>query len=237
MLLLDRELTVLAASMTFRDLFVTSATEAEGVNLYDLHGGKWNTPAVRRAVMRSLSGAELEARGEMDFILDAAETRRIQVIARKLSATPDPGAPLLLTVTDVTDARAQQRERATLRREKSSLIQALSRQSALRDALCERLGISIDCTDGRLLLRVLFNDEGDADASPDLALIVADMVTEALIHAYPDRFPSRVEVARHPTEAAWSLRIRDPSDNTSVSSRTNMEGGFAETATRRAGMA
>ncbi len=74
-------------------------------------------------------GAEVDSY-ELDLQREGLETRRIVVNARKLDYDDSDGIRLLLAISDVTDARAHDRQLEDLVREKAMLLQELQHRVA-----------------------------------------------------------------------------------------------------------
>jgi hypothetical protein len=207
-LLLDADVTVLAASTPFLDAFVDSPN-AEGRNFFELDAGKWNVPAMRRVVQQTSSGATLEGRAEIDTARANAKPHCLEITARRVGRTTGARSSLLLAVIDNTEERAWKRERATLQQEKSLLVMQVQRQNALRETLCQKLGISIDCTDCELALHVLPDETANQEASLGLGLIVTDLVMRTLAQSYPDLRPTVVSLHDELNTPGWSIKLRN----------------------------
>jgi two-component sensor histidine kinase len=106
LLLLDADLTLIAASASFCEAFGFAAADIEGRELYELAAGRWNVPGLRLLLEQTNAGAIQVAPDEISLRGDDNGVRRLVLHARKLDYD-DPGhVRILLTVTDVTDARS-----------------------------------------------------------------------------------------------------------------------------------
>ena len=130
LLLLDGDLKVVAASRSFGHAFGVDTAGAAGLIVFDLGGGEWNSPKLRSLLSATASGqASIEAY-EMDLKGAGRAVRRLVIKAEKL-AYGDPGtARLLMTVSDVTDARIAERVKDDLVREKAVLLQEVQHRVA-----------------------------------------------------------------------------------------------------------
>ena len=123
LVLLDGDFTVLVASLSFFQTFQIAPAEAVGRPLFELAAGEWNVPQLRALMKATAAGtAEVDAY-EIDLKGDGRKTRRLVLNVHKLDYG-DPGhARLLLSVADVTDARAAEKLKDDLLREKAILLQ------------------------------------------------------------------------------------------------------------------
>lgn len=131
MVLLDSEFRVVAASASFVRIFRLPEDSIVGASLFDMGHGEWNLPQLR-ALLRVIldGGAEIEAY-EMDLKSDAPDApRKLILHAQRLPYTPAPEDCLLLTITDVTQARLDERQKDDLIREKAVLLKELQHRVA-----------------------------------------------------------------------------------------------------------
>jgi two-component sensor histidine kinase len=130
LLLLDGDLTVVAASDSFCRSFRVGLGESEGTEIFQLGDGEWNAKRLRSLLTATLSGnASVEAY-EMDLEVAGAEPRRLVLNAQKLVYGHDAPVRLLLAVADVTDARLAEKLRDDLLREKAVLLQEVQHRVA-----------------------------------------------------------------------------------------------------------
>jgi two-component sensor histidine kinase len=130
LVLLDGDLKVIAASASFHRAFQIDAATAIGQPLFKLGDGEWNVPQLRSLLKATLLGrAEIEAY-EMDLERPARDKRRLVLNAQRLDYGDAEGVRLLLTVSDVTEARAAEKFKDDLLREKAILLQELHHRVA-----------------------------------------------------------------------------------------------------------
>lgn len=128
-LLLDGDLNVVAASTSFHRAFALDPEDVTGRPLFKLGAGEWNVPQLRSLLGATLSDiARIEAY-EMDLKGDAAP-RRLVLNARKLDYGDAEQIRLLLTISDVTEARISEKLKDDLLREKAILLQELQHRVA-----------------------------------------------------------------------------------------------------------
>lgn len=128
-LLLNEDLTVIAASTSFFHAFTLTEPEVAGQPLFALGSGEWDVPQLRSLLIATLSGhARIEAY-EMDLKGDSA-SRRLVLNAQKLDYGDAEQIRLLLTISDVTEARISEKLKDDLLREKAILLQELQHRVA-----------------------------------------------------------------------------------------------------------
>ncbi len=130
LVLLDGDLAVIAASASFCQAFDIDPASAPGRRLFELGAGEWDAPQLRSLLRATLSGqAEIQAY-EMDLERKDREGRRLVLNARKLDYGDGDNVRLLLAVSDVTDARLNEKRKDDLLREKAVLLQELQHRVA-----------------------------------------------------------------------------------------------------------
>jgi len=130
LVLLDGELNVVAASASFCRAFEIDAATAPGRPLFDLGAGEWDKPQLRSLLQATVSGhAEVEAY-ETDLERKGRDSRRLVLNAQKLDYDDGREVRLLLSASDVTDARVSEKLKDDLLREKAILLQELQHRVA-----------------------------------------------------------------------------------------------------------
>ena len=130
LVLLDGDFRIVAVSTSFVDAFSIDRTAAEGRSLFALRSGEWNVPQLRALLKATAAGNAQVGAYEMDLKGDRAEPRRLVVDARKLDYGEPAHVRLLLSVTDVTDARRADKLKDDLLREKAILLQEIQHRVA-----------------------------------------------------------------------------------------------------------
>ena len=129
-LLLDGDLNVIAASASFTRAFQIDPKTATGQVLFSLGEGEWDVPQLRSLLRATLSGAADVAAYEMDLKRPGHDTRRLVITAHQLDHDDAARVRLILSVSDVTDARLAERLKDDLLREKAILYQELQHRVA-----------------------------------------------------------------------------------------------------------
>jgi two-component sensor histidine kinase len=128
-LLLDDDLSVVAASQTFIDAFDVVPGEIPGVGLGELSGGVWNLPGLE-ALLRATSVGTATVRACETDLMSRRGARRLVLNARRLEDEGEPGGRLLLSIQDVTDERAKARQTDDLIRDKAMLVREVQHRTA-----------------------------------------------------------------------------------------------------------
>jgi two-component sensor histidine kinase len=131
LLLLDKDLMVVAVSTSFCRAFQIAPDQATGCPLVALgSNGEWFVPQLQSLLKATAAGfAEVEGY-EMDLVRPGRDVRRLIVNAKKLEYAQSEDIRLLLSIVDVTDARIAEKLRDGLLKEKSVLLQELHHRVA-----------------------------------------------------------------------------------------------------------
>jgi two-component sensor histidine kinase len=137
LLLLDRELIVVAASKSFCRAFQIDPAIAPGRHLVELGAGEWNIPQLS-GLLKAAAAGYAEVQGyEMELRRNGLENRCLLINAHKLEYTDGGEVRLLLAVSDITDARLAEKlrddllkDRDDLLKEKAVLLQELQHRVA-----------------------------------------------------------------------------------------------------------
>jgi two-component system, sensor histidine kinase PdtaS len=130
MLLLDGELSVVAASASFCDAFKVAPATIEGRQLASLGSGEWDLPQVASLLHATVSGAAAIDAYEIDLAPKGVAVRHLVLSARKLDFPDGGNIYVLLSISDVTDARLVEKVKEDLVREKAVLLQELQHRVA-----------------------------------------------------------------------------------------------------------
>ena len=128
--LLDGDQTVLAASASFCAVFHLELVSVQGRRFTDLGAGEWDVPQLKSLLNGAIAGAPEIAAFEIDLRREGAKPRRLVLNAHKIEYDDAEQPRLLLTVSDVTDARAAEKHMNDLLREKVTLLQELQHRVA-----------------------------------------------------------------------------------------------------------
>ena len=129
-LLLDGDLTVIAASTSFCRTFQIEREQVADSSLPALGGGEWDVPQLTALLKATASGfAEVE-NYQMELVRPGRGNRCLVLNAKKLDYADDNNIRLILAVSDVTDARIAEKLKDDLVKEKAILLQELHHRVA-----------------------------------------------------------------------------------------------------------
>ena len=129
-LLLDGDMTVVEASASFCSGFRIDPHTVVGMRIFELGAGEWNSPRLRSLLNLTASGLTNIAAYEIDLERSAEPTRRLVLNATKLEYGEAEKVRLLLTISDVTNARLAERIKDDLVRDKAILLQEVQHRVA-----------------------------------------------------------------------------------------------------------
>lgn len=128
LVLLDGELAVVAASGSFFSAFDISPNKAIGRPVFELHDGEWDVPQFRALLKATATGSVQVDAYEME--LKGAAPRRLVINAQRLVYGEPDQVRVLLSIADVTAARAADKLKDDLLREKAILLQEIQHRVA-----------------------------------------------------------------------------------------------------------
>jgi two-component sensor histidine kinase len=130
LLLLDDELTIVAASLSFCAAFQINPRSVRDFKLFELGHGEWDRPQLQSLLKATSRGfTEVEAY-EMDLVRSGRETRRLILSAQKLNYGDEEKVRIILAVADVTDARLAEKIKDDLLRERALLVREVQHRVA-----------------------------------------------------------------------------------------------------------
>jgi len=130
LVLLDGDITVIAASRSFCQAFGIDPATVSGCSMLALGAGEWNVRQLGSLLWATALGhADVEAY-EMDLKRPGLETRHLVIGAHKLEHPDVDGVRVVLSVSDVTEARLSEKHKDDLLREKAILLQELQHRIA-----------------------------------------------------------------------------------------------------------
>lgn len=130
LLLLDGELAIIAASSSFYDAFGLRPASASDRPLFELGEGEWHVPQLDSLLKATSSGYAKVGSYEFDLARKGQNSRRLVVNAEKLAYSDTQNIRILLTISDVTEAKLAAKLKDDLLREKAILLQELQHRVA-----------------------------------------------------------------------------------------------------------
>jgi two-component sensor histidine kinase len=130
LLLLDGDLNVIEASGSFYRAFQVDPQGVRGRSFLSLGTGEWDLPELR-SLLGGAAATDSELRAyEMNLDREGREPRRLVLNCQKLNYANESSARLILSISDVTEARASDRLRDSMLREKAILLQEIQHRVA-----------------------------------------------------------------------------------------------------------
>ena len=129
-LVLDRELRVIAANRSFYSVFKVSAEDTQGRPLYALGNGQWDIPQLRLLLEEILPGKGVMEGYEVEHAFPGLGPRTMCLNARQLNYEGGADTTILLGIEDVTERRVLEQEKDELLRQKDVLLEELQHRIA-----------------------------------------------------------------------------------------------------------
>ena len=130
LLLLDGDLAIVAASHSFCEAFRVQSADIAGKAIFAMGSGEWNLPKLLSLLSATASGQAAIKAYEIDLAAQGKDTRRLVIKAQKLDYGDTSVTRLLMTISDVTDARLAEKVKDDLLREKAVLLQEVQHRVA-----------------------------------------------------------------------------------------------------------
>jgi len=130
LIVLDRNLRVVAASRSFYQTFGADPQDTQGQLLYDLGNGQWNIPALRRLLEEVIPQRRTIESYEVEHDFPTIGRRTMLLNARQVFDEEHPDSTLLLAIEDITKRRDAEREKDELLRQKELLLQEMQHRVA-----------------------------------------------------------------------------------------------------------
>jgi PAS domain S-box-containing protein len=130
LVVLDRDLRVIAASRSFYRTFAVERRNTQGRKLYLLGDGQWNIPALRTVLEDIIPKHRTVEAYEVEHEFPTIGRRVMLLNARQVFDEDGEGSALLLAIEDVTERRDTEREKDDLLRQKEVLLQEMQHRVA-----------------------------------------------------------------------------------------------------------
>ena len=130
LVVLDRDLRVIAASRSFYRTFAVEPRNTQGRKLYELGDGQWNIPALRTVLEDVIPKHRTVEAYEVEHEFPAIGRRVMLLNARQVFDENGLGSALLVAIEDVTQRRDSEREKDELLRQKGVLLQEMQHRVA-----------------------------------------------------------------------------------------------------------
>jgi two-component sensor histidine kinase len=129
-LVLDKELRVIAASRSFYSAFKVTPEDTQGRLLYTLGDGQWDIPALRVLLEKIIPEKGVMEGYEVDHEFPGLGHRTMCLNARQVFYEGGAGTTILLGMEDITDRMILEREKDELLQQKDMLLEELQHRIA-----------------------------------------------------------------------------------------------------------
>jgi chemotaxis protein methyltransferase CheR len=130
LLVLDKDLRVVAASRSFYKTFNLQRQDVQGLQIYALAKGQWNIPELRLLLERILPQNTVMEAYEVEREFAGLGRRTMLLNARTVFHESKTGHLILLAIEDVTEAEAARRALEELLKQKEILLQEMQHRVA-----------------------------------------------------------------------------------------------------------
>ena len=130
LLVLDKDLRVVAASRSFYLTFKVNRQDVQGRPIYALGNGQWNIPELRVLLEEILPQHTVMDAYEVEHEFAGLGRRAMLLNAREVFTQNDAHSLILLAIEDVTERRAAEQEMAQLLEQKEILLQEMQHRVA-----------------------------------------------------------------------------------------------------------
>ena len=130
LVVLDRNLRVVAASRSFYQTFSVAPADTQGCLFYELANGQWSIPALRTLLEEVIPKHRIVEAYEIEHDFASVGRRTLLLNARQVFDEANPNSALLLAIEDVTGRRSAEREKDDLLREKDMLLEEMRHRVA-----------------------------------------------------------------------------------------------------------
>jgi two-component sensor histidine kinase len=127
---LDKELRVIAASSSFYSAFKVSPEETQGRPLYALGDGQWDIPKLRALLDKIVPEHGVMKGYEVEHEFPGLGSRIMRLNARQVVYERGADTTILLGIEDVTERRMLERQNADLLRQKDMLLEEIQHRIA-----------------------------------------------------------------------------------------------------------
>jgi two-component sensor histidine kinase len=222
LLVLDKDLRVLAASRSFYEAFKVARADTQGKLLYALGDGQWDIPRLRSLLEKIVPELGVMEDYEVEHQFPDIGRRTMLLNARKVFDERNPQTALLLSIEDVTGRRALEREKNMLSQQKDALLRE---KDMLLEELQHRVANSLQIIAAIILMK------SRSVKSEETRLHLQDAhnrvmsVAAVQQHLHVAATGGLIEMAPYLSKLCESLTTSMIADNRPVTLRVICEGG------------
>jgi chemotaxis protein methyltransferase CheR len=203
LLVLDKDLRVLAASRSFYQTFKVAPNTTQGQFLYSLGDGQWDIPGLRLLLEKIVPEHGVMDDYEVEHQFPEIGKRTMLLNARKVFYEGNSHTTILLGIEDVTERRAADREKENMLRK----LQALLREKdVLLEELEHRVGNSLQIIAAIILMksRMVTSEESKLHLQDTHKRVMSIAAVQQHLHATVASGP--VEMAPYLTQLCESIK-------------------------------
>ena len=203
LLVLDKDLRVLAASRSFYRTFKVAPGATQGELIYELGDGQWDIPGLRLLLDRIVPEHGVMDDYEVERDFPDLGKRTMLLNARKVFYEGNSHTTLLLGIEDVSTRRAYEREREDLLRKQQAL---LHEKDLLLEELEHRVGNSLQIIAAIILMksRMVTSEETRLQLQDAHKRVMSVAAVQKHLHVTGPTGP--VEIAPYLTQLCDSLK-------------------------------
>ncbi len=203
LLVLDKDLRVLAASRSFYSTFQVIPNTTQGQLVYELGDGQWDIPELRLLLERIVPEHGVMDDYEVERQFPDLGKRTMLLNARKVFYEGNSHTTLLLGIEDVTARRSLEREREELLRKQQALLRE---KDVLLEELEHRVGNSLQIIASIILMksRMVTSEESRLQLQDAHKRVMSVAAVQRHLHATGTVGP--VEMAPYLTQLCDSLK-------------------------------
>ncbi len=223
LLVLDGDLTVLAASRAFYEIFKVDPAHTMGRLLYDLGDGQWNIPALRLLLETIIPEKTAMDGFEVAHDFPGVGRRTMLLNARKVIYETSPNSTILLAFTDITARRAVERQLADLLEHTEELLR---QKQILLQEMQHRVANSLQIIASILLIkaRAVTSDETRLHLRDAHQRVLSVAEVQSHLHASGDL--DQIEVGPYLTKLCASLSASMVGETQPIAIRVEADHGF-----------
>lgn len=217
LLVLNKDLRVIAASRSFYHTFMVERSEVEGQLIYDLGSGDWNVPELRLLLETILPQHTVMEAYEVEQDFPGLGRRTMLLNAREVFGENNAQTLILLAIEDITARHVAERELADLLEQKEFLLQEMQ----------HRVANSLQIIASILLLkaRTVNSEEIRQHLKDAHQRVLSVAAVQEQLNA--SRHGEAIPLAPYLTRLCESLAASMIGENRQIVLRVNAEGGEA----------
>jgi chemotaxis protein methyltransferase CheR len=223
-LVLDKDLRVIAASRSFYSAFKVSPEDTNGRLLYALGDGQWDIPKLRVLLEKIIPEQGVMEGYEVEHEFPGLGSRTMCLNARQVFYEGGAGTTVLLGMEDVTERRILEREKDELLREKDGLLRE---KETLLEELQHRIANSLQIIASIILMkaRAVQSEETRFHLEDAHKRVLSIAAVQKQLHA--SAAAGAIEIAPYLSQLCESLARSMIGDTRPISLKVVGEGGRA----------